>query len=147
MDTSLFLSQDLQGLKRPTFLQVAEVKSHEELIEPISLLQEGDGMELEQLVENYDSSSSGNEGPFDKVTKMISGLIASLKAQANEEVNQHQFCQDSLGKNRRDRISKKNTIDTLTSTIRWSKMAIVRLDDDLSYLNEEMKRLAAVKET
>merc|ERR1719316_646670 len=100
-------------------------------------------MNLEEMVENYGTSVS--EGPFDSVTKMLSGLIASLKAQANEEVNQHQFCQDSLGKNRRDRISKKNFIDSLTSTIRWSKMAIVRLDDDLSYLKTEMERLAAAQ--
>merc|ERR1719321_606240 len=102
-------------------------------------------MGLEELVENYDSSNAGNEGPFDKVTKMIGGLIASLKAQANEEVNQHQFCQDSLGKNRRDRIAKKNSIDSLTSTIRWSKMAIVRLDDDLKYLTGDIKRLNDVQ--
>lgn len=160
MDTALFLTKDLQGLKRvaPSFLQIAEqhldrsslfsiAAASAPVAKALSLLQEGDGIGLEELVENYDSSSSGNEGPFDKVTKMIGGLIASLKAQANEEVNQHQFCQDSLGKNRRDRIAKKNTIDTLTSTIRWSKMAIVRLDDDLAYLKEEMDRLATAQTT
>jgi chromosome segregation ATPase len=84
----------------------------------------------------FDSS-----GPFDKVSKMISGLIASLKGEANREVNQHQFCQDSLSKNRNDRIAKKNTIDTLDSTIRWSQMAIVRLDDDAKYAEGEIKRL------
>merc|ERR1719223_1529235 len=99
-------------------------------------------MGLEEMVENYGTNAAVMDGPFDSVTKMISGLIASLKAQANEEVNQHQFCQDSLSKNRRDRISKKNSIDSLTSTIRWSKMAIVRLDDELSYLEQEMSRLA-----
>jgi hypothetical protein len=140
MDTFLFLSTDLQGLKRaaPSFIQVAVESEH--MGDAVSLLQEGEGMGLEELVENYGSLIS--EGPFDKVTKMIGGLIASLKAQANEEVNQHQFCTDSLGKNRRDRIAKKNSIDTLTSTIRWSKMAIVRLDDDVKYLGEEMKRLS-----
>jgi len=154
MDTALFLSRDLVGLKRssPMFLQVSEVSAHRlddeyrDLI-PISLLQEEDGvnagMGLEELVETYGTSAV--DGPFDKVTKMIGGLIASLKAQANQEVNQHQFCQDGLGQNRRDRIAKKNGIDTLSSTIRWSKMAIVRLDDDLKYLGLEMKRLAAVQ--
>merc|ERR1719359_1903157 len=102
-------------------------------------------MGLEQMIESYGTSMGMNEGPFDKVTKMISGLIASLKAQANEEVNQHQFCQDSLGKNRRDRIAKKNNIDTLTSTIRWSEIASVRLNDDLKYLSSEIKRLGEVQ--
>merc|ERR1719321_1249481 len=102
-------------------------------------------MGLEQMVENYGASGVVQEGPFDGVTKMIEGLIASLKAQANEEVNQHQFCQDSLSKNRRDRIAKKNNIDTLTSTICWSKMAIVRLDDDKKYLEGEIKRLNDVQ--
>merc|ERR1719359_666914 len=99
-------------------------------------------MGLEQMIESYGTSMGMNEGPFDSVTKMISGLISSLKAQANEEVNQHQFCQDSLGKNRRDRIAKKNSIDTLTSTIRLSEVAIVRLDDDLKYLTQEIQRLS-----
>lgn len=161
MDAALFLSKDLEGLKKvtpaaPAFLQVSQDDSHRQQLvaaatEPVyralSLLQEGDGMGVEELVENYDSASSGNEGPFDNVLKMISGLIASLKAQANEEVNQHQFCQDSLSKNRRDRIAKKNNIDSLASTVRWSKMAIVRLDDDLSYLKGEMDRLTKVQAT
>lgn len=152
MDTFLFLSTDLQGLKRaaPSFLQVNadNLQSFGEaapMESAISLLQEGEGMGLEELVENYGAAVEA--GPFDKVTKMISGLIASLKAQANEEVNQHQFCQDSLSKNRRDRIAKKNSIDTLTSTIRWSKMAIVRLDDDVKYLGQEMNRLGDAMDT
>merc|ERR1719456_806153 len=139
----------------PTFLQVTAESSHHgvAMVKPLSLLQEeessaessGDSLGLEQMVENY--GTQVQEGPFDSVTKMISGLIASLKAQANEEVNQHQFCQDSLSKNRRDRVAKKNSIDTLTSTIRWSKMAIVRLDDDVKYLEGEIKRLADAQGT
>jgi len=110
---------------------------------PLSFVQQGD--ELENMVESDSASSSVIEGPFDKVTQMIGGLIASLKAQANEEVNQHQFCQDELSKNRRSRIAKKGGIDTLTSTIRWSKMAIVRLDDSVQYLDGEIKRLVTVQ--
>jgi hypothetical protein len=87
-----------------------------------------------------------NTGPFDKVTQMISGLVASLKNQANEDVTQNQFCQDSLSKNRNDRVAKQSAIDTLASTIRWSQMAIVRLDDDIKYLEDEMKRLAEAEE-
>jgi len=148
MDVGLFLSKDLVGLKHeaaaPSLLQLSSEQGSA-FDSPVSLLQEGEdsGMDLEQMVENYGSAVI--EGPFDGVTKMIGGLIASLKAQANEEVNQHQFCQDGLSKNRRERIAKKNGIDTLTSTIRWSKMAIVRLDDDLKYLGEEMQRLADVQ--
>merc|ERR1740130_1159551 len=151
MDTKLFLSLDLVGLKRasPSFLQIEDQYVHEEPVEDeedFSFLQEEESSSvdqgLEEMVETYGSSEGMSQGPFDGVTKMIGGLIASLKAQANGEVNQHQFCQDSLGKNRRDRIAKKNSIDTLTSTVRWSKMAIVRLDDDLKYLDSEMKRLA-----
>jgi hypothetical protein len=148
MDTLLFLSKDLQGLRRvaPTFLQLDDhglpdfaKAGFMARSAPLALLQEGESMGIEDMVENYGSSVM--DGPFDSVTKMISGLVASLKAQANEEVNQHQFCQDSLAKNRRDRIAKKNSMDTLTSTIRWSKMAIVRLDDDKKYLEKEINRL------
>lgn len=157
MDTFLFLSSDLEGLQKqaapaPSFLQIGDqskgslaVHAVPAVESPLSFVQENEGMNLEEMVENYGTSIT--EGPFDGVTKMISGLIASLKAQANEEVNQHQFCQDSLGKNRRDRIAKKNNIDTLTSTIRWAEIATVRLNDDLKYLSSEIKRLGDVQST
>merc|ERR1719440_1406694 len=77
-----------------------------------------------------DSASATESGPFDKVMGMISGLIASLKAQAAEEVNQHQFCQDGMSENRRHRVQKKLNLDILTSDIRWGKMSLERLNDD-----------------
>mmetsp|Transcript_113710 Transcript_113710/g.178922 ORF Transcript_113710/g.178922 Transcript_113710/m.178922 type:complete len:690 (-) Transcript_113710:12-2081(-) len=155
MDTALFLARDLRGLRgpAPSFLQIDGTnKPHmdvaAEAVRPFSFVQESDSgsIGLEQMIENYGSSMGMSAGPFDKVTNMISGLIASLKNQANEEVNQHQFCQDSLSKNRNDRVAKKNAMDSLASTIRWSQIAIVRLDDDVKYLEGEMKRLAAAQD-
>jgi|Transcript_65044 chromosome segregation ATPase len=149
MDTALFLARDLRGLNRPvqSFLQLdssSRDETPEAITQPVSFVQEADASSvgLEQMIENYGSSMGMSAGPFDKVQEMISGLIASLKNQANEEVNQNQFCQDSLSKNRNDRLAKKNAIDTLSSTMRWSEMAIVRLDDDVKYLEDEIKRLA-----
>jgi chromosome segregation ATPase len=153
MDTALFLARDLRALKRPSpsFLQL-DSQSHtdiaEKSVKPISFVQEdiASSSGLEQMIENYGSSMGMSTGPFDKVEQMISGLVASLKNQANEEVNQNQFCEDSLSKNRNDRVAKKNSIDTLSSTIRWSEMAIVRLDDDVKYLEEEKTRLSGAQE-
>jgi len=154
MDTALFLTRDLAGLKRSTsisFLQEESESDSEEETSPSSsssaaLVQDASTADITNLLENAvgTGAASISEGPFDKVNKMIQGLIASLKAQANEEVNQQQFCEDSLGKNRRDRTATKNNMDTLSATIRWSKMAIVRLDDDIKYLDSELKRLDAL---
>lgn len=148
MDTAVFLAKDMQSLRRSalSLVQSASWNSNEflgsgvlSLIRPVSLLQQ-EVMVASDLEISY-SALSGNEGVFDSVTHMISGLIASLKAQANGDVNQHQFCQDSLGKNRRHRIAKKLSIDTLSSTIRMSKMAIARLDDNLQHSADDVDRL------
>jgi len=153
MDTALFLTKEIQGLKKSTAplrpLGVGSSHKGFKARQPrsrrwISLLQKDD---LSDASLEEATMSSESEGPFDKVTDMISGLIASLKAQASEEVNKHQFCQDSLVKNRRDRVAKKLSIDSLGSTIRWSKMAIVRLDDDLNYCSAEIERLADFRKT
>merc|ERR1719460_346985 len=147
MGTAMFLAKDLQGFQAHphSALRLKTQAEHEESAEesPLSFLQDADtsGTARQDLFESSDSSAVANEGPLDKVTQMISGLLKNLKAEANEEVNKHQFCQDSLGKNRNDRIAKQRSVDTLASTIRWSQMAIVRLDDDTQYLNKEMKRL------
>lgn len=112
-----------------------------------SLLQTAhDSQEISSMKEVADAWSEGS-GDFDGVPKMIKGLIVDLKAKANAEKNENQFCQDNLGKNRRQRVAKQNSIDTLAATIRWSKIGIVRLDDDLKYLEDEKKRLAGVIET
>jgi len=156
MDTTLFLVRDIQGLKptAPSLLGFAtsteqENESQDAIpVTPYSFLQDADtnGMGLQSLIESYSASMGMTAGPFDRVTKMISGLIASLKAQANEAVTQNQFCQDSMGENRNDRVGKVNDIDSLGSSIRWSQMAIVRLDEDIEYLRGEQKHLADAKE-
>jgi chromosome segregation ATPase len=152
MDTALFLARDIQSLK-PTaqsLLQLASTKHEEKYlgIAPYSLLQEADtsSMGLQQLIESYSASMGTSEGPFDKVTRMISGLIASLKAEANDAVNQNQFCQDSLGENRNDRVEKQADIDSLVATIRWSEMAIVRLTDDVDYLKGEKQHMVDLED-
>jgi len=102
---------------------------------------------LEASVDSLGSALDMDGGPFGKVSQMISGLIAGLKAQANQEVNQHQFCQDGLGQNRRDAVAKQLSIDTMSAAIRWNKMAIVRLDDDLETIASEKKWLAGLRST
>lgn len=153
MDTTLFLARDIQSFKPTTLslLQLFTGIDHDNdsqdaaSLIPYSFIQDttdATSMGLQSLIESYSASIEMTEGPFDKVTKMISGLIASLKAQANEAVTQNQFCQDSMGENRNDRVSKSNDIDSLDSTVRWSQMAIVRLADDIEYLEGEKKHLA-----
>jgi predicted nucleic acid-binding Zn-ribbon protein len=148
MDTTLFLDRDIQNLKpaAPSLLQFSTSTENHDVapVIPYSFLQDADTNSegLQSLIESYSASMGMTEGPFDKVTKMISGLIASLKAQANEAVTQDQFCQTSMGENRNDRVAKANDIDALDTTIRWSQMAIVRLEDDLEYLENELKHVA-----
>lgn len=145
VDTAIFLARDVQALKMsPT--QPGAASSHGFLdgFSPytsshLSLLQVDVG---DALLEESDDGANGDDSTEDKVIQMIHGLIASLRAQANSEVNQQQFCQDSLSQNRQHRVAKTLSIDIMSSTVRWAKIAIVRLADDLKYFEAEMEHLA-----
>lgn len=158
MDASMFLSKDVTSLKSPpSFMQVksrsvGSVDIQNALLDTMSAAGPappgGQAAVLGLLAEassNDATSSVGVQGqatgPFDQVTDMIKALIASLKDQANEAVNKDQFCHDSMGQNRRERLDKKNTIDMKKSAMRFSSTAMSRLDGELTFLTNEIARL------
>merc|ERR1719223_57317 len=154
----MFLSKDVTSLKSPpSFMQiksrsVGSVDIQNALLDTMSSAGPappgGQAAVLGLLAEASSSdmtSSVGMQtqatGPFDQVTDMIKALISSLKDQANEAVNKDQFCHDSIGQNRRERLDKTNTIDMKKSAMRFSSTVMSRLDEELTFLSGEIARL------
>jgi len=84
---------------------------------------------------------STNGGPFDDVTAMIKSLVASLKDEANADVNRQQWCADNQAENLNERVKAKDALDSLTAEVRWAKTAMTRLDTEISFLEAEVPRL------
>jgi len=101
------------------------------------------GLLQQDSSEDSSVASGQSAGPFDEVKGMIQTLISAMKAQANQDVNQNQFCLESMGKNRRERTAKKNQIDVKTAEIRFAQNAIARLSDQTVFINSETARLQA----
>mmetsp|Transcript_46332 Transcript_46332/g.107844 ORF Transcript_46332/g.107844 Transcript_46332/m.107844 type:complete len:714 (-) Transcript_46332:13-2154(-) len=143
MDVGMFLAKDvhaLPGNALPSFLQLsADNADSTELIEPKAFVQEQTSLGTES--EEETSSGAATGGPFDKVIQMMQGLIDSLRDQANEDTQQFQFCQKSIGQLRRQRLSKRAAFDVQSSEIRWAKVATARLGDQVKFLSSELQRL------
>lgn len=103
-------------------------------------------MQMQQQVtmvqeENGDTAT----GPFDKVSGMIKSLMTSLRDQANEEMDLHQWCTEAEVKNTKDRIQIRAAMDETATEIHWAKSAIAALDDQLAFFSSELKRLTEHK--
>jgi len=122
MDTTLFLARDVQDLSAPSvpmsFVQVASSRS-----------------------DSREEVEDATSGPFDEVQQMISTLISELRDQAAGDMDQHQFCSESVAKNRQARHTVENAIDVKKSEILWAETAIARLDDEVSFYESEKARL------
>jgi len=164
MDASKLMAIDLSDLKRdmPTFVQVASRRAssqseHDEQDEgDEDDAAAGKNQEETDSVQEKEAVTEGmtekvaaliqaaSSGPFDKVTQMIEGLLASLKDQANQEQDQHTFCMEGLNKSRTEQIKVKRQIDSEGMQIRWSKAAMARLEEQIVFLKEEVKRMGQV---
>jgi len=164
MDASKLMAIDLSDLKRdmPTFVQVASRRAssqseHDEQDEgDEDDAAAGKNQEETDRVQEKEAVTEGmtekvaalmqaaSSGPFDKVTQMIEGLLASLKDQANQEQDQHTFCMEGLNKSRTEQIKVKRQIDSEGMQIRWSKAAMARLEEQIVFLKEEVKRMGQV---
>jgi len=80
-------------------------------------------------------------GPFDKVSDMIQALLTSLRDQANEEMDLHQWCVENTAKNNKDRIKVRAYMDETATEIHWAKSAIASLDDQITFFSAEHTRL------
>eukprot|EP00929_Paragymnodinium_shiwhaense_P072272 TRINITY_DN3668_c0_g1_i1.p1 TRINITY_DN3668_c0_g1~~TRINITY_DN3668_c0_g1_i1.p1 ORF type:complete len:714 (+),score=314.30 TRINITY_DN3668_c0_g1_i1:138-2279(+) len=154
MDASMFLVKDMQALRgegaAPSFLQLkSATASNASATVPMSFVQEEADEEQDPqpdsslLQRASTAAAAAAGGPFDEISQMIQALIASLREQANDDLNKHQFCQESTAKNRNERLSIAKAIDIKASEIHWAEVAVGELQDQVQYLEKETARLQA----
>lgn len=99
-------------------------------------------MQMQQQVAMVqEENGDAQTGPFDKVAGMIKSLMTSLRDQANEEMDLHQWCMDAEVKNKKDWQKIRAAMDETATEIHWAKSAIAQLDDQLAFFSSELKRL------
>eukprot|EP00928_Gymnodinium_smaydae_P056836 TRINITY_DN4014_c0_g1_i1.p1 TRINITY_DN4014_c0_g1~~TRINITY_DN4014_c0_g1_i1.p1 ORF type:complete len:704 (+),score=182.77 TRINITY_DN4014_c0_g1_i1:139-2250(+) len=138
MDSSSFLAKDMQSL---SVTQTAPAAEPAPL--PLAFLQEEATEETASGSGATSASVVTSAGAFDEVSRMIQGLITSLREQANGDMDKHQFCNENKAKNRKMSRDVSNAIDAKGAEIRWAEMAMARLDDEISFLKTEASRLEA----
>merc|ERR1719424_329952 len=83
---------------------------------------------------------SGLAGPFEKVKKMIEGLLEKLMREAAEEADHKAWCDTELTTNKHTRDEKTEAVNRLTSqnesTVKDAKAAIVAVQRALSVLKQ-----------
>lgn len=148
MSASMLLQRDMQALRgpAPAFLQVASSET-EEGQTPLSFVQESqdsDSQDTDALIQRAQTAAtSAAGGAFDEVSQMIQALITSLKQQANEDLDKHQFCMENTAKNRKQRLAVVAAIDVKGSEIHWAETAVAELKEQVTYLEKETARLRA----
>jgi len=87
------------------------------------------------------SASGSTEGPFDKVSQMIQGLIDSMGDQATKETTRHQWCADSSASNKNERLRTKSEILTAASSINEANILTEELKLQKAFDESEIARI------
>jgi len=155
VDTTAFIAKDMSELRAgaPSFVQT-ELRMPPQSqrfnvsppVVPLPKLADSSTLFVSLLQASAAATSktatATSIGPFDEVSQMIEELISSLRAQANGDVDQHQFCEESKMKNRNARHLTENSIDEKATEVHWALTSVERLDDEIAFLEGEAKRLA-----
>jgi len=81
--------------------------------------------------------------PFDKVQKMIKGMVTKLLTQANEEAGHKGYCDTELATNKQTRTEKTDEVATLTAQIESLSASIAKLTSSIAQLGEQVASLDA----
>jgi len=79
--------------------------------------------------------------PFNKVKKMISGMVTKLMEQANQEAGEKGFCDKELSTNKQTRTAKTDEVATLTAQIESLSASIAKLAGSIAALGKEVASL------
>jgi len=82
-------------------------------------------------------------GPFDKVVKMIEDLLTKLKEEAASEADHKAYCDKELRKNKEKRNKKESEVESLRAQIDEATATIADMGKKLATLAEEQASLRA----
>jgi len=88
-----------------------------------------------------------SDDPFQKVKKMIKGLITRLMEEANEEAEHKGWCDTELSTNEQTRKEKTSAVETLHAEIDELEASIAKLTEDIGDLSKAVAELDAAMAT
>merc|ERR1719238_753538 len=91
--------------------------------------------------------AAAQDGPFDKVKKMIKDLIVKLMEEATEETEHKGWCDTEMTSNKQTREDKAEAVSTLTANSEELEAKIAKLTNHIAELSDSVSEIdAAVAE-
>lgn len=134
LDAAAFIAQDAQNLRSaPSFVQVRAVQR-----DAVS-----QASQMDEAVDYGQEEAAGDlaavSGPFGKVTGMIKELIASLRAEANKDTTQNQFCEDGKASALNEIAAAKAEIVAAESDLQWANQSTLQQKKIMEIYEEKAK--------
>merc|ERR1719356_1381672 len=139
-----YLPSLLQSAHRGmSFAQLQKSKSPPEPARPRAATAEYLQVQAAKLGSHYLSvvAARVSEDPFGKVKKLIKDLITKLMEQANEEADQHAYCQTELATNKQTRENKNAEVEELTAKVDSLTSESEQLSADITKLSDSISEM------
>merc|ERR1719444_341856 len=140
------------GLNQVSFLQLsssADLSKAEAVRFIRDLARKSKSAALAQLASRMSSSmrlgTAAGEDPFAKIKSMVTDMIATLEAEAEEEANQNAYCVKALkeANAKRDELTAES--DSLSTKIAQANAASTKLKEQVATLQNELASNAKAK--
>jgi len=91
------------------------------------------------------SAAGSTEGPFDKVKTLITDMISTLEAEAEEDASQKAYCDKEMSETtaKKDELTAES--DKLSTKIAQDKAASAKLKEEVATLQKELADMAKAK--
>lgn len=100
---------------------------------------------LAQLASRMNSAlrlGGGSKGPFDKVKGLITDMISTLEAEAEEEATHKAYCDKEMSETKAKLDDKTSEVEALTTKIDQNKARSAKLKEQVATLQNELASMA-----
>merc|ERR1719169_2315 len=140
------------GLNQVSFLQVAssaDLAKAEAVRFVRDLARKNKSPALAQLASRMQSAmrlgAAAGDDPFAKVKGLITDMIATLEAEAEEDANQKAYCDKEMGETTAKRDELQAESDKLSTKIAQDKASSTKLKEEVATLQKELSDMAKAK--
>merc|ERR1719277_1063311 len=125
--------------------QLQKSKTVPKLVSPRAATAEYLQVQAGKLSSQYLSvvASRVTEDQFGKVKKLIKDLITKLMEQANDEADQHAYCQTELATNKQTRENNEAEVEELTAKVDQLTAESEQLSVDITKLSDSISDMKA----
>merc|ERR1719506_115225 len=139
------------GLNQISFLQVAsgaDLAKFEAVRFVRDLARKSKAPALAQLASRMESAmrlGAGEKDPFAKVKNLITDMIATLEAEAEEDASQKAYCDKEMSETNAKKDELTAESDKLSTKIAQDKAASTKLKEEVATLQKELAEMAKAK--